>query len=93
MLSINVDLTLASLLIYPFMFLLVYSFGNRLRNQQLQLQESIADISQLIQEDISGISLIKIYAQEENEQRAFAQKNHNLLISTNKGKIFLPLWL
>lgn len=79
MLSINVDLTLASLLIYPFMFLLVYSFGNRLRNQQLQLQESIADISQLIQEDISGISLIKIYAQEENEQRAFAQKNHNLL--------------
>ena len=79
MLSINVDLTLASLLIYPFMFLLVYSFGNRLRDQQLNLQESIADMSQLIQEDVSGISLIKIYAQEKNEQRAFAKKNHNLL--------------
>ncbi|CCH67494.1 ATP-binding protein of ABC transporter [Richelia intracellularis HH01] len=79
MLSINVNLTLASLLIYPFMFLLVYSFGNRLRDQQLKLQESIADMSQLIQEDVSGISLIKIYAQEKNEQREFAKKNHNLL--------------
>ncbi len=31
-------------------------------------------MSELIQEDISGIGLIKIYAQEENERQAFTRK-------------------
>ncbi len=79
MLSISVDLTLASLAVYPVMFFLVHIFSDRLRNQQSEVQEKISDISQLIQEDISGISLIKIYAQEENERRAFAHKNRRLL--------------
>lgn len=79
MLSISVDLTLASLAVYPFMFLLVHLFSNRLRQQQAALQEQLSDISELIQEDISGISLIKIYAQEENERRAFQKKNQDLL--------------
>ncbi|MBW4646466.1 MAG: ABC transporter ATP-binding protein/permease [Goleter apudmare HA4340-LM2] len=79
MLVISVDLTLASLAVYPFMFLLVHLFSDRLRQQQTAVQENLSDISELIQEDISGIALIKIYAQEENERRAFAQKNQQLL--------------
>jgi ATP-binding cassette subfamily B protein len=79
MLSISVDLTLASLAVYPLMFLMVYLFSDRLRKQQTQVQEKLSDISELIQEDISGIALIKIYAQEENERRAFSQKNQQLL--------------
>jgi ATP-binding cassette subfamily B protein len=79
MLSISLDLTLASLAVYPFMFLLVYLFSDRLRTQQAAVQEKLSDMSGLIQEDISGISLIKIYAQEENERRAFQQKNQDLL--------------
>ncbi|MEA5572179.1 ABC transporter ATP-binding protein [Calothrix sp. UHCC 0171] len=79
MLSISLDLTLASLAIYPFMFLLVHLYSDKLRNEQAKVQQKISDISELIQEDISGISLIKIYAQEDNERRAFAQKNKNLL--------------
>ncbi|MBF2067594.1 MAG: ABC transporter ATP-binding protein [Calothrix sp. C42_A2020_038] len=79
MLSISVDLTLASLIVYPLMFLLVHLYSEKLRNQQLRVQEEISDISGLIQEDVSGIALIKIYAQEENERRAFAQKNKRLL--------------
>jgi ATP-binding cassette subfamily B multidrug efflux pump len=79
MLSISVDLTLASLAVYPFMFLLVHLFSDRLRKQQALVQEQLSEISELIQEDISGISLIKIYAQEENERRAFQKKNQALL--------------
>ncbi|MBD2438149.1 ABC transporter ATP-binding protein [Nostoc sp. FACHB-110] len=79
MLTISVDLTLYSLAVYPFMFLLVHLFSNRLRKQQATVQEQISDMSDLIQEDISGIALIKIYAQEENERRAFAKKNQQLL--------------
>ncbi|MDZ8028712.1 MAG: ABC transporter ATP-binding protein [Nostoc sp. SerVER01] len=79
MLAISVDLTLASLAVYPFMFLLVSLFSDRLRKQQAAVQEQLSDISELIQEDISGIALIKIYAQEANERRAFAKKNQQLL--------------
>jgi len=78
MLSLSVDLTLASLAVYPLMFFLVHMFSDRLRNQQAAVQEKLSDISDLIQEDISGIALIKIYAQEENERRAFSEKNKNL---------------
>ncbi|MBH8553022.1 ABC transporter ATP-binding protein [Nostocaceae cyanobacterium CENA357] len=79
MLAISVDLTLASLAVYPLMFLLVHLFSNHLRQQQAAVQEQLSDISELIQEDISGIALIKIYAQEENERRAFGQRNQQLL--------------
>ncbi|MDZ7961249.1 MAG: ABC transporter ATP-binding protein [Aulosira sp. DedQUE10] len=79
MLAISVDLTLASLAVYPLMFFLVHLFSDRLRKQQTVVQEQLSDISELIQEDISGIALIKIYAQEENERRAFAHKNQELL--------------
>ena len=79
MLTISVDLTLASLAVYPFMLLLVSMFSARLRKQQAAVQEQLSDISELIQEDISGIALIKIYAQEANERRAFANKNQQLL--------------
>ncbi|PSN14912.1 hypothetical protein C7293_09505 [filamentous cyanobacterium CCT1] len=79
MLSINVRLTLISLIVYPLMLVLVQSFSDRLRNEQLAVQERISDLSDLIQEDMSGISLIKIYAQEDNERRAFNRRNTSLL--------------
>ncbi|HZG38030.1 MAG TPA: ABC transporter ATP-binding protein, partial [Nodosilinea sp.] len=79
MLSISVRLTLISLIVYPLMLVLVQSFSHRLRNEQLTVQERISDLSDLIQEDMSGIALIKIYAQEENERRAFNRFNTSLL--------------
>jgi len=79
MLSINVGITLTSLAVYPLMFLLVHLFSNQLRQRQAAVQEGISDISELIQEDMSGIALIKIYAQEENERRAFRDKSQHLL--------------
>ncbi len=81
MLWINWRLTLLALIIYPIMMVLVQLFSDRLRSQQLALQESLSELSDLIQEDMSGMALIKIYAQEENERRAFRQLNQKLLIA------------
>lgn len=79
MISINLKLTLIALAVYPFMLVLVQMFSHRLRAQQLAVQERISRLSDLIQEDMSGIALIKIYAQEQNERRAFQGLNQNLL--------------
>ncbi|MFM6191220.1 ABC transporter ATP-binding protein [Planktothrix sp.] len=78
MLAINLRLTLLSISVYPLMLILVQVFSGKLRDQQMKLQEKLSNISDLIQEDLSGISLIKIYAQEENERKAFANYNNEL---------------
>ena len=79
MMRINVRLSLLAISVYPFMLILVNSFSHKMRNQQLAVQEELSTISELIQEDMSGIALIKIYAQEENERSAFRQLNRQLL--------------
>jgi len=79
MLAINIGLSLAAISVYPLILLLVQVFSDRLRGEQLAVQQELSGISELIQEDMSGIALIKIYAQEENERRAFRQLNQHLL--------------
>ncbi len=79
MLGISVKLTLAAIAIYPLMIITVQLFSGRLRDSQAAVQESLSDLSELVQEDMSGISLIKIYAQENQERTAFAQRNQKLL--------------
>jgi ATP-binding cassette, subfamily B, multidrug efflux pump len=79
MFKIDVGLTLASIAIYPFLMMLVLGFSKRLKAQQVMVQECLSRLSDLIQEDMSGISLIKIYAQEQNEQQEFVHLNQKLL--------------
>ena len=54
-------------------------FSERLQGQQFNVQEGLSEISELIQEDIGGMALIKIYAQEDNETRTFDYLNNKLL--------------
>jgi ATP-binding cassette subfamily B protein len=75
MLLINPGLSLAAVGLYPLMLMTVRLFGGRMMRQQRRLQESLASLSDLIQEDISGIGAIKIYGQEATEQKAFAGRN------------------
>ncbi|MBC7882043.1 MAG: ABC transporter ATP-binding protein [Anaerolineae bacterium] len=79
MLGLDVPLTLASLAVYPLMFGSVWLFADRLRNEQIAVQQGLDQVSSLIQEDLNGISLIKVYAQEENERQAFDRKNDQLM--------------
>ncbi|MDX1976944.1 MAG: ABC transporter ATP-binding protein, partial [Pseudanabaenaceae cyanobacterium bins.68] len=81
MVSIDLKLTILAILPYPLMFMIVQGFSGTLRDQQLDVQEKLADLSTMIQEDIGGITLIKTYAQEENERRGFNQLNHQLLVA------------
>ena len=76
MLSINRTLTIAALMIFPLILLIVSLFGGRMVNQRKLQQESLSKLSDLIQEDLSGISAIKIYAQEEVEIKEFDNYNN-----------------
>lgn len=84
MLGISWWLSLMTIAIYPVMLFSVSLFSNKLRSQQQEVQEELSAISELVQEDMSGISLIKIYAQESNEQQAFREVNQRLLTANLK---------
>ncbi len=78
MISLDAELTLYSLAVYPVMLGAVLFFSERLRREQSKVQEELSQVSTLIQEDLNGMALIKIYSQEQNEQRAFALRNEAL---------------
>jgi ATP-binding cassette subfamily B protein len=93
MLAIDPLLSLAALGLYPLMLLTVRLFGGRMMRQQRQQQQSLAKLSDLIQEDLSGISAIKIYGQETTERQAFAERNRSyrddaLLLARTRSTLF-----
>ncbi|MBD1193761.1 ABC transporter ATP-binding protein [Vulcanococcus sp. Clear-D1] len=75
MLAIDPLLSLAAVGLYPLMLVTVRLFGGRMMRQQRRQQEALAQLSDLIQEDLSGINAIKIYGQEATERQAFADRN------------------
>jgi len=75
MFSLNKILTITSLMIFPLILLIVGMFGGKMVNQRKLQQEALSELSDLIQEDLSGISAIKIYAQEEFEKNQFSKFN------------------
>ena len=77
MFSINKTLTISSLLIFPIILGIVGLFGGRMVNQRRLQQEALSKLSDLIQEDLSGISAIKIYAQESSEYNQFNKFNES----------------
>ena len=84
MLAIDPWLSLAAVGLYPVMLAVVGLFGRRMMRQQRRTQESLAGLSDLIQEDLSGISAIKIYGQEAVERKAFSVLNRLYRDSTLK---------
>ncbi|MBC8169836.1 MAG: ABC transporter ATP-binding protein [Synechococcus sp. BS30m-G30] len=77
MLAIDPGLTVAAIALYPVMLGSVRLFGGRMMRQQRRQQEDLAGLSELIQEDLSGIAAIKIYGQEAPELDAFSNRNKN----------------
>ncbi|MEA5477238.1 ABC transporter ATP-binding protein [Pseudanabaena galeata UHCC 0370] len=79
MIAIDPMLTLLSVSVYPIMLVIVQRFSGQLRDEQLEVQEELSNVSSLLQEDLNGMALIKTYAQEENERGAFGKLNDRLL--------------
>ena len=71
MLTINPLLTFFAISVYPVLLGTVGLFGGRMVKQRKRQQQALSELSELIQEDLSGISAIKIYGQERAEQEAF----------------------
>ena len=93
MFSINKTLTISALLIFPLILGIVSLFGGKMVNQRKTQQESLSKLSDLIQEDLSGISAIKIYGQENAEKKEFniynnAYRNSAIKLARTASTLF-----
>lgn len=77
MLSLDARLTLVALLPYPILLLVVKSFSRRIMEHTLRVQEGLADLSSRVQENLSGIHVVRAYAAEGRETDAFRALNES----------------
>jgi ABC-type multidrug transport system fused ATPase/permease subunit len=75
MVSIDPLLTFAALAPYPIMLLVVKRYSRRLMEGTLHVQEGLSEMSSLIQENVSGIHVVKAYVREEYEVERFREMN------------------
>jgi len=78
MLTIDVRLALLVFLPYPTFILIARTLGRSIHHWSLQVQEGLGDLSNRLQESISGIAVVKAYAMEGLIGRRFAATNREL---------------
>ena len=74
------SLKLALLMVIPYPLFIVVSrmIGARLFRRSLAAQESLASMSNLVQESIAGIGVVKAYAMERDQAARFGDANDHL---------------
>jgi len=79
MLSIDVKVTLLSLLPLPFLSFLVYWVGKKVHTRFTAIQEKFSELTTKAQENYSGMRVIKSYVREESEINDFAKLSKDYL--------------
>ena len=75
MITLSLKLTLFALLPYPIIFFIVKIVTPVMFRVSKKLQEQLGDVSSRVQENVSGIHVVKSYVQEENEENSFLELN------------------
>lgn len=87
MFSMNAELTVVSMVIFPFYIFGVWYFFGRLRRLTRERSQALAEVQGFLHERIQGINVIKSFAVEKNEEGRFNERNSNFLDkATNHAK-------
>ena len=96
MLRIDTTLTLIVLLPYPVLAILIRSLGKRLHAHYEGIQEAFSTLNTKVQENLSGVRVVKAYTLEASEIEHFQELNHEF-VERNHRQIrlmtfFFPLF-
>ena len=86
MISLDLSLTIYSLIPLPLLSVLVYKFFKIIHEKYTLIQEKFSDLTTKAQENFSGIRVVKSYVREESEidafknlSREYLQRNMNMI--------------
>ena len=89
MLSIDMRLTLLALIPLPLVSVAMRYFGSRIHERFEKIQAMFSDISARVQENLSGIRVVKSFCQEDSEIETFKQMNQEYIV---KNLSLIRLW-
>ncbi|MEK3996385.1 ABC transporter ATP-binding protein [Psychrobacillus sp. FSL K6-2365] len=88
MLTMNVKLTLVTLLAFPFYAFSVKYFFGRLRDLTKERSQALAGVQSYLHERVQGMSIIKTFTLEKHEQRLFNETNGEFLDAAVKQTVW-----
>lgn len=95
MLALDPRLTIAALIPYPILLVTVKIYSRRILEDTLRVQEGLAELSSKVQENLTGIHVVRAYAAEHIETGLFAAINErfkaaSLKLARSRGQL-MPL--
>ncbi len=95
MISVNLELTLYSLLPLPILSLSIYYVNNQINLRSEKIQQSLSQLSTFVQEAFSGIRVLKAFVREQDSADEFAKSSeeykHQSIELTRVNALFFPL--
>lgn len=96
MLRIDATLTVVALLPYPILAIIIRFLGKRIHFHYEGIQEAFSTMNTKVQENLSGVRVVKAYTLEENEVEHFGELNQDF-VNRNHRQIrlmtfFFPLF-
>jgi len=80
MMLLNVELTIYVLLPLPLLSLVVFKLGKKIHHRFSIIQEKFSELTTIVQENYSGIRVIKSYVREDSAEEKYAQNSKDYLI-------------
>lgn len=90
--AIDWRLTLLSLIPIPFIVFFMLKIGGIVRKRFKKVQENFSSVSDRVQENITGIRVIKAYVQEDKEVKKF-EKLNDQMVESNISMIRISAYL
>ncbi len=78
MCTLSVKLAILMMIPYPLFILISRVIGGRLYGRSLAMQQSLASMSNFVQENIAGVAVVKAYAMEQDQAARFDEANEHL---------------
>ena len=75
MLSMDVRMTLAAVAPFPLLIYVAHQFRGRIMKSSLEVQQQMSALSSHVQENLSGMHVVKAYAQEDFQAQQFIALN------------------
>lgn len=87
--SINIKLTLVAFAIIPFMFVYAYYFNKKMKAAFKRNRAKIADINATIEDNLSGIRVVKSFANEDAEMEKFREGNSRFVETKKSSYLYM----
>ena len=84
LLLMNWQLALLSLATMPVLFVIALLFARQLRPMFSLVQQETAELSTVLQEDLSGMRVVRAFAQEDRETDKFLFRSDKLAVATSR---------